>query len=98
MRLKNLLEEDEDDEDDETGETEQSNTVSSVCCNLAMLVVFLKLVVVSSSTLNLTLRLLLFSSLIFSVVVVDFSESTDFDFLKEKARNFWPDLRLVIGD
>lgn len=80
MRLKNLLEEEEEEEEEETGEAESSNIMSSFTCGLAMVAVFLKLVVSSSSTLNLMLS--------FFSVVVDFSNSAGFDFLNEKARNF----------
>lgn len=76
MRSKNLFEE-------ETEETESSeNIVSGLSCDVAVVVVFPKLVVVvSSSVLNITLRLLLFSF-----------------FLKEKARNFRPEFSGVVGD
>lgn len=76
MRSKNLF-------DEETEETESSkNIVSGLSCDFAVVVVFLKLlVVVSSSVLNITLRLLLFSF-----------------FLKEKARNFRPEFSGVVGD
>lgn len=78
MRSKNLFEE-------ETEETESSeNIVSGLSCDVAVVVVFPKLVVVVvvwSSVLNITLRLLLFSF-----------------FLKEKARNFRPEFSGVVGD